>query len=235
MLGLVRRTLLVSLNIGGCSSVAWNVCALLTVRSTPSKPWMKSMCQKSRRNSPSVTAGMPTDSCSATTSRMQRSCTAFRASCVISPFFALARASWSSCGRSRLPTWSARNGGFMAALLSGGLLRRLFECECFVGRFPREFRLLAAEVAVGGGLLVDRAQQVEHLDDALGPQVEVGLHELREFVVGDLARAVRRHHDAGRLRDADGVGHLHQALGGEARGDDVLRHVACRVGGGAVD
>jgi hypothetical protein len=38
---------------------------------------------------------------------------------------------------------------------------------------PGELRLVAAEVAVGGGLAVDRAQQVERLDDALRAQVEV--------------------------------------------------------------
>src|SRR5258708_38614299 len=48
-----------------------------------------------------------------------------------------------------------------------------------VGRLPGELRLVAAEVAVGGGLLVDGTQQVEHLDDALGAEVEVLLHELR--------------------------------------------------------
>jgi hypothetical protein len=37
-----------------------------------------------------------------------------------------------------------------------------------VGAFPGELGLFAAEVAVGGGLGVDRAQQVQHLDDALG-------------------------------------------------------------------
>jgi hypothetical protein len=47
------------------------------------------------------------------------------------------------------------------------------QCGSLVDRFPAEFRLVAAEVAVGGGLLVDRAQQVEHLHDALRAQVEV--------------------------------------------------------------
>jgi hypothetical protein len=42
-----------------------------------------------------------------------------------------------------------------------------------VGRFPGEFRFVTAEVAVGGGLAVDRAQQVEHLHDAFRAQVEV--------------------------------------------------------------
>src|SRR5688572_5094575 len=76
------------------------------------------------------------------------------------------------------------------------------ERRCLVRRFPGEFRLVAPEVAVGRGLLVDRPQQVEHLDDALRPQVEVLAHQLRELLVGELAGAVRVDHDAGRLRDA---------------------------------
>src|SRR2546426_657894 len=54
---------------------------------------------------------MPTDSCCATASRMHLSCTARSRSALNSPRFALARASASSAGRSRLPTWSARKGG----------------------------------------------------------------------------------------------------------------------------
>jgi hypothetical protein len=46
-------------------------------------------------------------------------------------------------------------------------------CSRLVGDFPGELRLVAAEVAVARGAGVDRAQQVEHLDDALGAQVEV--------------------------------------------------------------
>ena len=70
------------------------------------------MCHQSRRNSPSVIPDRPTASCFATTSRMQRSSISRSASRPISPFFAAARAFRSSGGRSRLPTWSARNGGF---------------------------------------------------------------------------------------------------------------------------
>src|SRR5262245_2919926 len=46
-----------------------------------------------------------------------------------------------------------------------------------VGPLPRELRFVAAEMTVGGGLLVDRPQQVKHLDDALRPQIEVLLYE----------------------------------------------------------
>ena len=53
------------------------------------------------------------------------------------------------------------------------LFRVGFECLGLVGRFPAEFRFIAAEMTVGGGLGVDGAQQVEHLNDAARAQVEV--------------------------------------------------------------
>ena len=52
-----------------------------------------------------------------------------------------------------------------------------------VGALPREVLVLAAEVAVGGGLLVDRPVQVQLLAEGAGAQVEVLGDEL-----GDLAR-----------------------------------------------
>src|ERR1700682_5628552 len=161
MLGLVRRILPEMIMYGGCSSVFLNLASFAycgAARSTPSKPCRKSMCHQSRRNSPSVIDCRPTSSCSLTTSRMCRSSACFSASADISPVLRFARASCSALGRSRLPTWSARNGAFTGKL--GGLLER----QRLVGRFPGEFGLLAAEVPVGRGLLVDRAQQVEHLD-----------------------------------------------------------------------
>ena len=44
---------------------------------------------------------------------------------------------------------------------------------CFVGALPSKFGLFAAEMAVCGGFAVNRAQEVEHLDDAFGAQVEM--------------------------------------------------------------
>src|SRR5688572_8861492 len=177
MLGLERLILPVTLKSGGCSSVPWKVAKRLTVRPMPSKPWMKSMCHQSRRNSPSVIACRPIDSCSFTTSRMSWSWTFFSSASESSPLRFLARASCRSCGRNRLPTWSARNGGFIGNPLKrkpgSSRLCRLFKSQSLVGGFPGELGLFAAEVAVGGGLLVDRTQQIEHLDDAFRPQVEV--------------------------------------------------------------
>src|SRR5260370_10692131 len=79
----------------------------------PSMPVRKSVCRKARRNSPSVTARSPVASCIFTASRIERSSIWRSCAALIVPFAALSRALTSSFGRSRLPTWSARNGGFL--------------------------------------------------------------------------------------------------------------------------
>src|SRR6266511_167851 len=72
---------------------------------------MKSMCQEARRNSPSVADCRPTSRCIATTSRVASSSTARSSSSGMRPAAWSSRAWSSRRGRSRLPTWSARNGG----------------------------------------------------------------------------------------------------------------------------
>ena len=99
---------------------------------------------------------------------------------------------------------------------------------------PRELGLLAAEVAIGRRLGVDRAQQVEHLDDALGAQVEVLVHERGDLVVGDHAGAFGVDGHVHGLGHADRIGHLHLAHLRQAGGDHVLGHVAGGIGGAAV-
>src|SRR6185503_21165788 len=54
-------------------------------------------------------------------------------------------------------------------LLGGGL-----EGVGLVGLLPGELGLLAAEVTVGGGLLIDGAQEVELAHEGAGAAVEVG-------------------------------------------------------------
>jgi hypothetical protein len=90
-------------------------------------------------------------------------------------------------------------------------------------------------VAVGGGLLVDRAQQVQHLDDALRTQVEVLVDQRGDLVVGDDAGAFGVDGHVHRLGHADRVRDLDLALARQAGGHDVLGHVAGGVGGRAVD
>src|SRR5215216_5550056 len=74
---------------------------------------MKSMCQEARRNSPSVADCRPASSCIRTTSRIAPSSMRRSSSEEMRPAAKSSRALSSSGGRSRLPTWSALNGGLV--------------------------------------------------------------------------------------------------------------------------
>src|SRR6476659_15378 len=63
-----------------------------------------------------------------------------------------------------------------------------------VGDLPREVRILAAEVAVGGGLLVDRPVQLEVLAEGAGAQVEVLVDEPGDRGAVDLLSPERLDH-----------------------------------------
>src|SRR5919198_858755 len=112
-----------------------------------------------------------------------------------------------------------------------GLAQRLG----LVGALPREVVVLAAEVAVGGGLLVDRAVKLEVLPERTRAQVEVPLDQGLDLGAPDLLGPERLDHDRHRVRDADRVGHLDLGALGQAGRDDVLGHVPGRVRGRAVD
>src|SRR5215207_3352588 len=56
-----------------------------------------------------------------------------------------------------------------------------------VGLLPGEVVVLAAEVAVGGGLLEDRAVEVEVLAEGTGAHVELALHQPGDLGVRQLA------------------------------------------------
>src|SRR3990172_5790567 len=75
-----------------------------------------------------------------------------------------------------------------------------------VGALPGEAGLGAPEVPVGGGGEIDRGQQIERLDDRLGAQVEVGAHELGDFLIRQPAGAEGVHVDGHRLFVAGGGG-----------------------------
>src|SRR3954452_12341853 len=78
---------------------------------------MKSMCQEARRNSPSVAVRSPMSPCMRTTSAIASSSIPRSSAASISPAAYRARASSRFSGRSRLPTWSARNGGPTASVM----------------------------------------------------------------------------------------------------------------------
>src|ERR1700719_2350230 len=71
------------------------------------------MCQEPRRNSPSVMPCRPASSCIRTAPEMHASSMARSSAADIAPSLNRSRARRSSGGRSKLPTWSARDGGLL--------------------------------------------------------------------------------------------------------------------------
>src|SRR5690606_36692155 len=102
-----------------------------------------------------------------------------------------------------------------------------------VGILPGE--ALAAEVAIGRRRQVDRSQQVQHLDQPGGLQLEVPAHQFHDLGVRDTAGAEGVDQHGGRLSDADGVGQLYFTLLRDAGGHDVLGNVARQIGGRTVN
>src|SRR5690349_2856925 len=98
--------------------------------------------------------------------------------------------------------WLLDGRGLRLARQAGGLA----QLGGLVGLLPREVVVLAPEVAVRGGLLVDRPVQLELLAEGAGAQVEVFADELGDPRAADLLGAERLDHDRDRVRDADGVG-----------------------------
>src|SRR5690606_8133900 len=80
-----------------------------------------------------------------------------------------------------------------------------------------------------------RPDQVEHLQDAIRPQVEILANEIDQSIIADSAGTEGLHTDRGRLRDPDCVRHLDLAAVGQFRRDDVLRHVPARIGSRTID
>lgn len=90
-------------------------------------------------------------------------------------------------------------------------------------------------MSVCGELPVDRAAELESVDDRRRAEVDELADLLSDLVVVDLSGSERVDHDRDRLCDADSVGDLNLALGREPCRDDVLRDVARGVGRGTVD
>src|SRR5436190_24352461 len=79
-----------------------------------------------------------------------------------------------------------------------------------IGGLPRE--LLAAEVAVGGRLLVERARQIEVADDRRRPEIEQLPDRGPELLGVHLLRAGGVDHEGHRMCRPDRIRHLEKAL-----------------------
>src|SRR5579872_1359137 len=118
--------------------------------------------------------------------------------------------------------------GFAKARIAGQLGR-------FVGQLPSEVSIVASEMAVGCGLLIDRTTQIQRVDDAPRRQFEVRTDDVRDdgWVNFLCTESLDQHAD--RIRDADSVGELDFAAVGESAGDHVLGDVARHVSSRAID
>ncbi|MPL97127.1 hypothetical protein SDC9_43315 [bioreactor metagenome] len=90
-------------------------------------------------------------------------------------------------------------------------------------------------MAIGRGAGIDRLVQLEMGADAARRQVHARGNDALDLLVGRHAGAVGVGIDRQRFRHADRIAHLDQALLRQPRRNDVLREVARRIGGRAVD
>src|ERR1700722_14228142 len=98
----------------------------------------KSKCHQERRNSPSVASFNPVEACRCTTFSISMSSALRSSSAEISPFSSLARASLTRCGRRRLPTSSARKGGFVRCMVVAPEDIRFARIKSFLARHCEE-------------------------------------------------------------------------------------------------
>src|SRR5947209_16076257 len=110
--------------------------------------------------------------------------------------------------RRRVPASEASRGGFVrrSGLNRAAEAGRLAQRLRLIGALPREIVIVAAEVAVGRGLLVDRAVELQVLPEGARAQIEVLGDELEDLPAADLLGTERLDHHRHGMRNADGVG-----------------------------
>src|SRR5690606_8894570 len=100
---------------------------------------------------------------------------------------------------------------------------------------PGQIQVVAAEVAVSGGLAVNGPAQVQVTDDRAGAQIEVFRDQAGDLLIRNYTGAEGLHIDAQRMGDADGVCDLDLAALGKASSHHVLGRPAGCVCRRAVD
>ncbi len=100
-----------------------------------------------------------------------------------------------------------------------------------LGLLPGEVGVSPAEMAVLGGLLVDRSEEVEFLNDVARAEVEVLANNADEVLISKaiLHCAVGLDVNGERVGETDGVGDLNKDSVSEASSDQGLGNVSCVV------
>ena len=116
-------------------------------------------------------------------------------------------------------------------LLNSGLR---FDGIGHIGFFPSKSGFVTAKMSIGRGRPVNGAQKIQVFDNGGRPKVKDVQDNLFCPAFSDFTGAHEVDHDAHRLGNADGVGHLHFALFSQTGGHQVFGHVAPHIGGTAV-
>ena len=87
-----------------------------------------------------------------------------------------------SAPRRRLKAMPQRVMTLKSKLLGRKTCRVPKECG-LVRLFPGEFRLLAAKMAVGGGLLINRPKEIQHVDDTAGAKVKMFKDQIGDLFI----------------------------------------------------
>src|SRR5713101_3933795 len=95
----------------------------------------------------------------------------------------------------------------------------------FIRPLPGKRWLAAAKMAVSSRWTIDRAPQVQALDDAPRCKRKYGANQIRHLLVGNETRFESIDHNRNRFCYADGVGKLHLGTASQSGGHEVFGNV----------
>ena len=90
-------------------------------------------------------------------------------------------------------------------------------------------------MSIGSGFSVDGPFKVQHIDEALGSEVEMLGDQFFDGLFTDCACAECVDADGSRFCDADSVRDLNFAASGQASGDDIFGNVSAGISCAAID
>ena len=112
--------------------------------------------------------------------------------------------------------------------------RRFAECLSFVRAFPRQINIRASEMTERRGLTINRAAQIEHLDNARRTEIKQLVNNLSELFIRNNARTLRINQKGDWTRHADGIRQLNFTTLGKSGSYDVLGDIARGICGTAI-
>src|SRR5215471_2892700 len=106
-----------------------------------------------------------------------------------------------------------------------------FQFLSLIGLLPTELGFIPAEMAVAGGLAINRLTQIQRFNDPARGELEVLSDQFRNLVLIDFPGVKRIDADGHWIRNSDSVCQLDFSTVRQPGGDDVLRNVAGHIAG----